>query len=102
MYPNPDTQTLIPPICAQVKTERLDIPFFVRSKVDLDRDYPQGGTGRQRLEGQVRVQGFIKVRSGLQASSQGGNPVSCDHFGSETLHVTGNFLQHTVTWIITQ
>ena len=36
-----------------MRTERLDIAFFVKSRAELERSYPKGGNARHRLEGQV-------------------------------------------------
>ena len=45
-----------------MRTERLDVPFFVKSRAELEKSYPKGGTGRHRLEGQV---GFLEKGGGL-------------------------------------
>lgn len=38
---------------AQMRTQRLDVPFYVKNHYDLDRSYPRGSGARTRLERQV-------------------------------------------------
>lgn len=46
---------------AEVKTARLDLPFYVRAKEDLDRSFPKGSHARAKLERQIEQDYYDKV-----------------------------------------
>ncbi len=38
---------------SQMTTSRLEVPFFVKSVVQFERDYPKGSSSRFKMERQV-------------------------------------------------
>jgi hypothetical protein len=53
VFPTP----LPAPLCPQLHTERLEVPFFVKSKYEFERTYPRRTTARMQVERQVRPVG---------------------------------------------